>query len=296
MAIFKFCNTRTHQTQEDRLSTFRNEIIRHQDGRVNVDKRIFKQLKTAISHFDRNKQILEKDPKAATALDKLRVIQASDAPYNQLNQVTGLIDMVKKVNDAEVQAKRAHAIERVDHKIGQLQQELAKSGIETPELSNRLLRPLQQVKSDLQNQASISHIFMLQTQTADEHLDEGLELLNSEITKEQQRRIAAEQALALSEKAKADQAAAISSQALVQGVNEKPATLNRQAPTSAAVMTAPAPLVKPQKVAEVSITQVYDSVLSSAYIETPEQAEQFINELKQQLNTAMKDGSRVRIK
>lgn len=257
---------------------------------------IWQQLKTAISHFDRNKQILEKDPKAATALDKLRVIQASDAPYNQLNQVTGLIDTVKKVNDAEVLAKRAHAIERVDHKIGQLQQELAKSGIETPELSNRLLRPLQQVKSDLQNQASISHIFMLQTQTADEHLDEGLALLNNEITKEQQRRIAAEQGLALSEKAKSDQAAATSSPSLVHGVNEKPAMLNRQEPTSAPVMTAPAPLVKPQKVAEVSITQVYDSVLSSAYIETPEQAEQFINELKRQLNTAMKDGSRVRIK
>ncbi|MGO3346439.1 MAG: BREX system P-loop protein BrxC [Marinomonas sp.] len=258
---------------------------------------IWQQLKTAISNFDRNKQILDKDVKAAAALTELKRIRDSDAPYNLLSKVTGLIDTVRKVNDAEVEAKRTHALERIDHKIMQLQQELKHSGIETPDLSNRLLRPLQQVKDDLQTQSSIPQIFMLQTQTADEHLDDGLELLHNEITKEQQRRLASEQAQALSEQSKVEQsktkqAAAASSS--VQGINEKPAALNRQEPTSA--MAAPAPLVKPKKVAEVSITQVYDSVLSSAYIETPEQAEQFISELKQQLDAAIREGSRVRIK
>lgn len=260
---------------------------------------IWQQLKTAISNFDRNKQILDKNAKAATALTELKRIRDSDAPYNLLSKVTGLIDTVRKVNDAEVEAKRTHALERIDHKIMQLQQELKHSGIETPDLSNRLLRPLQQVKDDLQTQSSIPQIFMLQTQTADEHLDDGLEFLRNEIIKEQQRRLASEQALALSEQSKVEQskteqAAAASSS--VQGINEKPTTLNQQESTSAPAMAAPATLVKPKKVAEVSITQVYDSVLSSAYIETPEQAEQFISELKQQLDAAIREGSRVRIK
>ena len=44
--------------------------------------------------------------------------------------------------------------------------EIAKSAIETPELSNRLLRPLQLLKADLETETSIANIYMLQTQTA----------------------------------------------------------------------------------------------------------------------------------
>jgi flagellar basal body-associated protein FliL len=44
------------------------------------------------------------------------------------------------------------------------------------------------------------------------------------------------------------------------------------------------------------VLKVYDSVLTEAYIETPEQAEQFIKELKQQLNAAIQNGARVRIR
>lgn len=254
---------------------------------------IWQQLKTALINFERNRQILEKNPKAAAALAELKRIQASDAPYNMLNKVAGLIDTVKKVNDAEVEAKRAHAINRIDHKILQLQQELKKSGIETAELSNCLLHPLQKIKADIKVQNSISQIYMLQTQMADEHFDEGLVLLNSEITKEQQRRQAAEQAHKQSQNVNKEADAANSAGG--QGVGEK--SVHQHYIDSASTPSAAlVPLVKPKTVAEVSVSKVYDSVLTEAYIETPEQAEQFINELKQQLNAAIQNGSRVRIK
>ncbi len=67
---------------------------------------IWQQLKTAIFNFDKNKQALEKDPKAATALAELKRIQAADAPYNMLNKVSGLITAVSQVNDALVAEKR----------------------------------------------------------------------------------------------------------------------------------------------------------------------------------------------
>jgi hypothetical protein len=253
---------------------------------------IWQQLKTALINFDRNKQILDKDVSSAKALVALKNIQTNDAPYNLLSKVAGLINTVKQVNDAEVEAKRAHALNRIDHKILLLQQELIKSGIDTSELSNRLLRPLQQVKEELQVQNSIPQIYMLQTQTADDYFDDGLKLLESEVLKEQQRRIAAEQKIK-EQQLKDEQAAKDrkATQGLVEGTGKKgnPAPALKPIP-------APAPLVKPKTVAEVSISKVYDSVLTDAYIETPEQAEQFINELKQQLDAAIQKGSKVRIK
>ena len=56
------------------------------------------------------------------------------------------------------------------------------------------------------------------------------------------------------------------------------------------------PLVKSKPIQDVSVSQVFDSVLSGAYIETAEQANAFIEELKAKLETAVKDGARVRIR
>ncbi|MDO6683749.1 BREX system P-loop protein BrxC [Oceanobacter sp. 5_MG-2023] len=251
---------------------------------------IWQQLKTALTGFESNKQILEKDQKAAAALQALKHIKDSDAPYNMLNKVAGLIDTVKQVNDAKVEEKREHALERLDHKILMLQQEITKSGIENSELSNRLLRPLQQVKENLTVQASIPQILMLQTHTADEHLDDSLKLLASEVLKEQDRRAAAEQKIK-QQAADSGRQGSVNAQTIVETAKGHPA-----AALKPDAEPAQKPLMKPKTVAEVSVSKVYDSVLTEAYIETPEQAEQFLNELRQQLNVAIQNGSRVRIK
>lgn len=261
---------------------------------------IWQQLKTALTVFESNKQLLEKDPKAAAALQELKRIKDSDAPYNMLNKVAGLIDTVKQVNDAKVAEKREHALERLDHKILMLQQEISKSGIETSELSNRLLRPLQQVKENLKAQTSIPQILMLQAQTANEHFDDGLNLLESEVLKEQERRAAAEQKIKQQQLADQQTANLVkqgsgNAQTIAETAKGHPAPAPKIEAQPEAE-PAPKPLVKPKTVAEVSVSKVYDSVLTGAYIETPEQAEQFINELKQQLNAAIQNGSRVRIK
>jgi hypothetical protein len=239
---------------------------------------IWQQLKAAIINFDKNKQALETDLKAAAALTELKRIQAADAPYNMLSKVAGLIVTVSNVNDTEVEIRRIHAIERIEFKIKQLQTEIQTSGIASPELSNRLLRPLQIVKDDLQIQNSIPQIFMLQTQTADERLDDALELLEREITTEQNKRKAAEK--------KAEEAKET-------GKYEPiiPATSSGQ--VSEPKM---APLIKPKPITEVSISQVYGSVLSGAYIESQEEIEQFIHQLQKQLSAAINQGGRIRIK
>ncbi len=62
--------------------------------------------------------------------------------------------------------KRSQAIEHIDDKIKQLEAEIKNSGIATAELSNKLLRPLQLLKTDIEVETSLSTIYMLQTQTS----------------------------------------------------------------------------------------------------------------------------------
>ena len=102
----------------------------------------WQQLQQALRRFDKNKPALEKDDKARTALLELQSIEKNVAPYSQLHKVAGLVETVEAINAAILTEKREHALARVDEKIAQLQAEIAKSGIETAELSNRLLRPL----------------------------------------------------------------------------------------------------------------------------------------------------------
>lgn len=233
---------------------------------------VWKQLQTALQNFDKNKQALEREDKAAKALTELQQIHLIEAPYNQLHKVSGLISTVSQINDALIGERRDHAIERLDLKIQQLQQEIDQSGIATSDLNNRLLRPLQLVKEDLHKQNSIPQIYMLQTQTADERLDDGLHALNRAVEEEQAKRQAA---------AKPTTPEATAGEQDTSGESSKPE---------------PAPLVKPKPIQDVSVSQVFNSVLSGAYIETPEQAERFISELKQKLDSAVKEGARVRIR
>ena len=233
---------------------------------------VWRQLQTALQDFDKNRQALDREEKAAAALKELHDIHESASPYNRLHQVSQLISTVGHVNNSLVSEKRSHAIERLDLKIQQLQQEIDQSGVASPELSNRLLRPLQLIKEDLNKENSIPKIFMLQSQTADEQLDDGLHELNKAIEQEE-----------------ADRKAATKQ---VETEGAKPSPQGESEPSK----PEPKPLFKSKPIKEVSVSQVFDSVLSGAYIETTEQADAFLEELKVKLETAVKDGARVRIR
>ena len=114
---------------------------------------------------------------------------------------------------------------------------------------------------------------MLQADTANESLDDALEILSKAIESEHAKRVAA---------AKPPSSSSAQSNG-VSGVEE-------------VTKPKPAPLVIPKSIAEVSVTKVFNSVITGAYIETTEQAEKFIGELKKQLESAVQQGSRVRIR
>ena len=237
----------------------------------------WQQLQLALRRFDKNKPALDKDEKARKALAELKAIEQNTTPYGQLHQVATLVETVETINAAILAEKRQHALARVDEKIAQLQSEIAKSGIETAELSNRLLRPLQLVKADLETETSIANIYMLQTQTADERLNDGVFDLERAIQAEVERLQKLQE-----EQAKAAQAANTAN-----GVKED------RAP---ALVPTSKPVAPPKSVVEVAATSVFNKLGNGLYLESQSDIDRFIDALKVELESAIKQDKRIRIR
>lgn len=217
----------------------------------------WQRLQTALLKLEVNAPALEKQTESKDALAELRAIESSAEPYGLLHKVEALIGIVEKENDALLANKRSHAISRVDGKIKQLEGEIAKSGVATPELSNQLLRPLQLVKSDIESAVSISTILMLQSETANEHLDDSLLELESAKSKT----VTPPKPPRVGEKP----------------VDEKP-------------------VARSKPVAEVSVLSIFSEVSDSIYIESREDIDKFIDALKRKLEKAVDDLNRVRLR
>jgi hypothetical protein len=229
----------------------------------------WQELQTALNHFEKNRQALEKDDSARKALAELKQISEAEAPYNLLHKVAGLVETVEAVNTRILDEKRSHALERVDEKIKQLQAEIEKCGIATPDLGNRLLRPLQLIKEELAEETGIASIFMLQTQTAQDKLDDSLFELERAIQAEAEKQA----------KAKKD---------LQQDADSDISNPSED--------IAPKPVPMPRPVVEVSASKIFGKLASGIYLEKQEDVDQFVNALQDELQTAIAAGKRVRLK
>jgi len=232
----------------------------------------WQQLQQALRHFEKNKQALDKDDKARTALAEMQSIESADAPYSLLHKIAGLVSTVESVNETILTEKRAHAMERVDIKINQLQAEIEKSGIGTPELSNKLLYPLQQLKADIETETGISGIYMLQTETAEERLADSMYELERVIQQSIE---------------EADRKRKIEEQSKNYGEGGQADDLDKT----------PSPPPKPPKpVVEITASSVFNKVSQSVYLESEADIERFIDALKTELEQAVNNDKRVRIR
>ena len=226
-------------------------------------------LQKALHTFKTNRQALEKDVEASKALSELQSINSAEAPYGMLHKVASLISAVEVVNERLLSEKREHAIERVDEKINSLQSELSKSGIATPELSNRLLRPLQLVKEDLKKETSISEIYMLQTKTAVDRFDEGLYELEQAIQESTKSASTPENEDRSNDK-----------KVTPQSTEGKPVEARTQV----------------KEVVQVDVSNVYNKVCEGVYLENEEDIEKFIDALRDELKNAVSNFNKVRIR
>ncbi|WP_198080379.1 BREX system P-loop protein BrxC [Acinetobacter calcoaceticus] len=237
----------------------------------------WQQLQQALRHFEKNKQALCSDNVAKKAFSELHRISTLESPYSLLNKVADLVRTVESVNQRLLTEKRSQALEQLDDKIKQLEAEIKYSGIATAELSNKLLRPLQLFKADIEVESSLSTIYMLQTQTAVECFDEALYELEREVQAEIQRQAKAAQ--------------------LAESTASSATTANPA--TSAPAVTHVKPtiaVVPPKPVVEVDVASIYNKTSSSVYLETEESVDQFVEALKAELKKIVGDKKRVRIR
>ncbi|RLA49343.1 MAG: BREX system P-loop protein BrxC [Gammaproteobacteria bacterium] len=228
----------------------------------------WQQLQQALQHFDKNRRALERDEEARQALAELSGIESTPAPYGMLHKVADLISTVAGVNKQILDEKRQHAADRVEAKITQLQEEIEKSGIGTPDLSNRLLRPLQVVKSELETETSIAGIYMLQTETATERFDDALDELARAIEEELERQ---------------------RKSATAPEPQEPGVTTPESAPESTKMAV-------PRPIADIHVAGLMSQVGSGAFLEEEADVERFIEVIKQELLAAVHAGKRVRVR
>ena len=198
-----------------------------------------------------------KEAKAGAALKQLEDLRANAAPYALINRIDPLLATVQVVNDQLAQDKREKAILSIDAKIRETQDALAKADA-APELSNKVLLPLQQLKVQIAGQSSIPQILYLQGQAGD-RLDEAMDAIAAATPKP----------------------APIAGQPAVPGGPPMSLPLN----TGPTIGTAP----KPSQVVRAA------DLSPKTYLETEAEVEAYISTLKTRLLAVLQTGQRIRI-
>ena len=236
----------------------------------------WRKLLESLAVFEANRDALVKDARAGAALKELEALRDHAAPYGQISRIDPLVATVQAVNDAVAGDKRERALLSIDTKITEVREALAQAGA-TPELSNRVLLPLQSLKAKVAGLANIPQILYLQGQAA-ERLDDAMEAIGAAVT--------------------AAAAAAAKAQPRVASSRAHPAAapLTTQDGAAGTTATAPPPAANPEATAPKPSQTVHAAHLSpKTYLETEAEVEAYLTVLKIKLLSVLQAGQRVRI-
>jgi len=219
----------------------------------------WRRMLEALQRFEPNRPALTKETVAANALQQLEAIRDNLTPYQQVNQIEPLIQSVEAVNAKLVEAKREHALLLLEKKIAEVNQALDQAHAQ-PDLRNRALLPVQQIKLEIAGQASIPQILYFQDQSGNA-LDSAMEIISTAIKSTTVKP-------PLAAKATGDSSTVINigGDQAPQAVTPKPAKVIRAADYS-----------------------------SKSYLESEAEVEEYITKLRAELMAAIKAGQRARI-
>jgi hypothetical protein len=142
-------------------------------------KPTWERLQTAKSIYKPNQSLLFKDPSASQALSRMDVILEAQSPYGMLKEVDSLIAAVKSVNDALVEDRQKTSIELVEGRITDVSKELDTHSA-GPDLRNKALKPLQDIKKRIQTEPSIPNIALIM-EDLDDVVEGVLDLISKSI-------------------------------------------------------------------------------------------------------------------
>jgi hypothetical protein len=211
--------------------------------------------------FKPNRIALDKDLTAAKALTELEQIYNHPEPYGMLQKVSGLITQVQRINEQLVEAKRTHALGRVDLRIGRVKQVLEDANASN-DLQNKAQRPLQLCKQRIEKTQSLHEIISEQAE-AEGFEDDAYTAINAYIE---------------SQKPKVP-----------------PVTPSS---TGAGGSTPPVPPkpVKAKQTVTISPADIYSTMFSGVFLESSEDVDSYLKSIKEQLMKVVESGDRIRIK
>lgn len=231
----------------------------------------WRKLVSSLQSYNSNRDKLIENDKAAAALRDLEKIRETPAPYGQVNRIEPLLAVVDLVNQEIVGEKRSHALNKIDEKINAVKAELTLVSADA-DLSNKVLRPLQVLRGNLERENSIPQIFYMQSQAA-ELMDDAV---TSIFREHEARRVAAEK-----------EAARV---AVVTTGTSTDSKVDTESTSSATPTVAPQVTIKPT-----ATVRAASFSGGKPYLETTQEVDAYVNELREKLLKLINDGQRVRV-
>jgi len=148
----------------------------------------WEKLQKAVESCKPNRPELEKDADAAQALARMDEIRSAKRPYGMIKEVEELLERVKKVNDRILEKRKESSVQTIDDKIGKVKEALDQYKADA-DLRNKALKPLQDIKKQVQQEQSIPSIFY-QATMAEEALEKALENVEAAKVKEDDKALA----------------------------------------------------------------------------------------------------------
>jgi len=225
-------------------------------------------LAKALTNHQANRPALEKHQEALKALQELERIYGMAEPYGQLRHIKPLIETLEKISHQLVNDKRIHALERVELRIARITTALTECAAPA-ELKNKALLPLQKAKQRIESTNSIPQIISEQAD-AETYEEDADQLINAFIDAEQTK--------------------------LENEQRRKEAEAKKSQNTTESKVAEPAPVTpKPKRTVTINPAEIITSS-SNAFIETEEQVEQYLEQLRKKLLLAVQAGDKVRLK
>ena len=229
--------------------------------------------------FARNRQFLEQDETARTALGQLNAIYKDPRPYRDIRQVEPLIEQVAVVNQALLADERELAAGRLNVARQRVEDHVKAFGIDAA-ISNKSLRPFHQAIERIQGYDAMADIRQ-EMNSSDDLEQTSYELINRYI---------------------ADQKA--TKQREVDEALKRQAAAELTAKKAGEAYTKPKPVIDKPIIAEPRVKAVrtlapaaiFERLSGSGFIETEADVEQYLTALREQLSKALADDFKVRIR
>jgi hypothetical protein len=118
---------------------------------------LWDELRKAVDRFHLNRMELERDEKAAPALQRLDQILKAPSPYKILSEVRALIDAVQSVNEAILSEHRATALAAIEKRFEDTKAELQRVGGHES-LLDEMVKRFDQLRHSTCSYSSVAHI------------------------------------------------------------------------------------------------------------------------------------------